>query len=468
MKNACTSSNMEERLTAFLMEELPPEQADEVRRHLDACAACRETLEDLRLTVNLLRNALTENEDAPLCLDVDHRQRALRTWTGTITPFAMATFWRVAALLLATAGLGLLLQRTSLLDKRPDAPAIQMAKLEQAPIDDDMDGMRGAEEHEYYETLKPQAAATKAPAGFGKALHEPSGPRRDPAAPAPVLAAPSDSRDNEPQLEEVEKPSSSAHVNRVFVKTDSAKQEVSFFHTVDRQQSHAPAPEEKSKYIPEIATAEPAEALAETAPATVRDAEMDSLVMGLSTTSAPAKPGAGGVQSSSVGKALAWLLAEQQADGSWGNDAQATRWSLRALKVCEKRNDALDVTAAMMRAERYLQVAQADKVADKKVMVLAAAPEHAPALPSRERRDRANKHAAAPSKRKSTIANFKEVAVAKADTLSERVDKHAQTAASALLARQLDDGSWPAEPGAPEKTARIVATARALLILAGE
>jgi hypothetical protein len=96
------------RLSAFLDDDLGPEDAAEVRRHLDACAPCRSEFNLLRLTVGALRRlpdlpapaGILSGVRARLAPEPWHRRvlrRASRNWLVGVPVGAVATLLVLAA-----------------------------------------------------------------------------------------------------------------------------------------------------------------------------------------------------------------------------------------------------------------------------------------------------------------------------------------------------------------------------------
>lgn len=56
----------EEKLTAWLLGDLPPDEQDGMTRHLDACASCRALRDDLERVVVPLRSALSKDQKAQI------------------------------------------------------------------------------------------------------------------------------------------------------------------------------------------------------------------------------------------------------------------------------------------------------------------------------------------------------------------------------------------------------------------
>ncbi len=65
---------IEEQLTAYLLGDLAPEQADTMRKHLDECDDCRALAKELEPTLDLLRGALAVDLDVPERLDDDRKE----------------------------------------------------------------------------------------------------------------------------------------------------------------------------------------------------------------------------------------------------------------------------------------------------------------------------------------------------------------------------------------------------------
>jgi len=92
-----------EQLTAWLLGELTPDEARAVEQHLATCASCRTELDELRFTLNLLREAL-QAEPLEETLRVDRRRALsrLRRPRGVPGAFLKSLAW--AASILLTVG----------------------------------------------------------------------------------------------------------------------------------------------------------------------------------------------------------------------------------------------------------------------------------------------------------------------------------------------------------------------------
>lgn len=77
MNNGSTCEKMDEKLTAYALDELPSHEAATLEEHLGQCAGCRETLRDVQSTIGLLRDALAHTPVAARELYAAHRRRAL-------------------------------------------------------------------------------------------------------------------------------------------------------------------------------------------------------------------------------------------------------------------------------------------------------------------------------------------------------------------------------------------------------
>ncbi len=73
----------EERLTSWLLGDLPPPEADAIRLHVAACAACRARVAELEPVVAALRQGLTAAPAKPLRLYPARRRRVLATPSQT-------------------------------------------------------------------------------------------------------------------------------------------------------------------------------------------------------------------------------------------------------------------------------------------------------------------------------------------------------------------------------------------------
>ncbi|MDD5676978.1 MAG: von Willebrand factor type A domain-containing protein [Kiritimatiellae bacterium] len=107
-------------LTPYLLGDLEPAQAEEVRVHLQTCALCRDSVEDLQATLQLLREGLADTSAVPAHLPADFglqfkkqhwrrpqvapSKRAFRNWRFRITEFSTVHFMAVAAMFLILAG----------------------------------------------------------------------------------------------------------------------------------------------------------------------------------------------------------------------------------------------------------------------------------------------------------------------------------------------------------------------------
>ena len=71
-----TCEQIQSRLTACLLGDLPEGEATEIRRHLDECEGCRAAAQEIEPTLDLLRDALAATTfEAPQRLDSDYRRR---------------------------------------------------------------------------------------------------------------------------------------------------------------------------------------------------------------------------------------------------------------------------------------------------------------------------------------------------------------------------------------------------------
>jgi Ca-activated chloride channel family protein len=79
MKPNRTCRDVGAKLTSYLAGELPPDEADAVRRHLEVCRPCRASAEDLAATLDLLRDALAGGVPADATLEPQRLERVRAT-----------------------------------------------------------------------------------------------------------------------------------------------------------------------------------------------------------------------------------------------------------------------------------------------------------------------------------------------------------------------------------------------------
>lgn len=101
---------IEPRLTAWLLGELPPRRAEEVRQHLELCAACRAAADDLRRAVDIVSAVLAGSEE-PAGLSPERREALSRPRlraAGSVGGRRWAELAWAAGLALALGGVALL------------------------------------------------------------------------------------------------------------------------------------------------------------------------------------------------------------------------------------------------------------------------------------------------------------------------------------------------------------------------
>ena len=123
---------LEERITAYLLGDATPEQAEQIRRHLDECASCRALAQELQSTLDLLRDALAAESPAPARLDPARREAVFRSrsprWMEWFDTHRFGLAWAGAAAAV-TAILGFLLLPTRPSANRTNAnAAIELAQ----------------------------------------------------------------------------------------------------------------------------------------------------------------------------------------------------------------------------------------------------------------------------------------------------------------------------------------------------
>jgi len=73
-------NDIEPLLTSYVLGDLDPARAEDVRKHLETCSDCRAAVQELELTLDLLRPALAvDSSTAPAHLDAQHRER-VKNW----------------------------------------------------------------------------------------------------------------------------------------------------------------------------------------------------------------------------------------------------------------------------------------------------------------------------------------------------------------------------------------------------
>jgi len=76
---------LREQLTPYLLGDLEPVEAQAVRDHLDLCEGCRASAREIRLTLDLLRDALAADASQPVQLDPARRRRLKRAdWPESV------------------------------------------------------------------------------------------------------------------------------------------------------------------------------------------------------------------------------------------------------------------------------------------------------------------------------------------------------------------------------------------------
>lgn len=105
------------RLMDWILEELPPAEAQEVERHVESCGDCGRSLAELRQAIHLLKESLPEREMPARLVFLEEKSRSHPV------PF-LVSLWRTAALagLAAVIFLGIVLGGYSRWGNRPAAP----------------------------------------------------------------------------------------------------------------------------------------------------------------------------------------------------------------------------------------------------------------------------------------------------------------------------------------------------------
>ena len=97
-------SDIEERITSYLLGDLTEAESERIRTHLQTCEGCRALAQELELTLDLVRGALAADAEAPVALSPERRERIRAAGTppveasGFRLDWVQPWMWRAAGL----------------------------------------------------------------------------------------------------------------------------------------------------------------------------------------------------------------------------------------------------------------------------------------------------------------------------------------------------------------------------------